>query len=150
MVCPGACDFLVPHSGVSGPACCSCGALLFTCAGLCCEQGRARPSLAELYNWRYRHLGNLPNVLTQPAFLRANPGFAYDYQFVDVPDYQVACSEPLSTASTWLVFANSQPATDLTTGMPSTLQRVLQAATSARPAQSLRVTKRPMRQLSIQ
>ena len=27
-------------------------------------QGRARPTLAQLYNWRYRQLGNLPNVET--------------------------------------------------------------------------------------
>lgn len=26
-------------------------------------QGRARPSIAKLYNWRYRHLGDLPYVL---------------------------------------------------------------------------------------
>lgn len=51
-------------------------------------QGRARPSLAQLYNWRYKDLGDLPNVLTGPDFLRANAGFAYDYQFVDVGDYQ--------------------------------------------------------------
>ena len=51
-------------------------------------QGRARPSLAELYRWRYEGLGDLPNVLTGPEYLRANPGFAFDYQFIDVPDYQ--------------------------------------------------------------
>ncbi len=51
-------------------------------------QGRARPSLAKLYNWRYKDLGDLPNVLTGPQFLRANAGFAYDYQFIDVGDYQ--------------------------------------------------------------
>ncbi|CAL8471736.1 g11278 [Coccomyxa elongata] len=51
-------------------------------------QGRARPSLAKLYNWRYKDLGDLPNVLSGPEFLRANAGFAYDYQFIDVGDYQ--------------------------------------------------------------
>ena len=68
-------------------------------------QGRARPSLAELYNWRYRQLGNLPNVLTQPAFLRANPGFAYDYQFVDVPEYMVRPSagwKPTARQRKWM------------------------------------------------
>ena len=49
-------------------------------------QGRARPSLAQLYNWRYKELGDLPNVTSNPEYLRANPGFAYDYQFIDVPD----------------------------------------------------------------
>ncbi len=51
-------------------------------------QGRARPNLAKLYNWRYENLGDLPYVKTAPEFLRANPGFAYDFQFIDVPDYQ--------------------------------------------------------------
>ena len=27
-------------------------------------------------------------VKTAPDFLRANPGFAHDFQFIDVPDYQ--------------------------------------------------------------
>ncbi|KAK9820367.1 hypothetical protein WJX72_009525 [[Myrmecia] bisecta] len=51
-------------------------------------QGRARPSLAKLYNWRYEELGDLPNTRTLEPFLRANAGFAYEYQFVDVPDFQ--------------------------------------------------------------
>ncbi|CAA0829188.1 P-loop containing nucleoside triphosphate hydrolases superfamily protein [Striga hermonthica] len=50
-------------------------------------QGRARPSLARLYNWRYRELGDLPNVRENDMFCRANAGFCYDYQLVDVPDY---------------------------------------------------------------
>lgn len=51
-------------------------------------QGRARSSLAKLYNWRYRSLGDLPSVTTSLTFLLANPGFAFEYQFIDVPDYQ--------------------------------------------------------------
>jgi len=50
-------------------------------------QGRARPTLAGLYNWRYRDLGNLPNVTSTEMFKRANPGMRYDYQFVEVPDF---------------------------------------------------------------
>lgn len=50
-------------------------------------QGRARPSLARLYNWRYRELGDLPNVKENAVFHKANAGFSYDYQLVDVPDY---------------------------------------------------------------
>lgn len=50
-------------------------------------QGRARPSLAKLYNWRYRDLGDLPFVLEEPIFQKANSGFSYDYQLIDVPDY---------------------------------------------------------------
>ena len=51
-------------------------------------QGRARPSIAELYKWRYPSLKDLPNVLSESEYLRANAGFKYDYQFVDVPDYK--------------------------------------------------------------
>ena len=52
------------------------------------HQGRARPSIAELYRWRYPKLENLPNVLTEAQYLRANAGFRYEYQFIDVPDYK--------------------------------------------------------------
>lgn len=52
------------------------------------QQARARPSIAELYKWRYSNLGNLPSVLTSPEFTAANPGFKFDYQFIDVPDYK--------------------------------------------------------------
>ena len=52
------------------------------------RQGRARPSLAKLYSWRYRGLDNLPNVLKDPEFLVANAGFRYEYQFIDVPDFK--------------------------------------------------------------
>ena len=52
------------------------------------RQGRARPSIAELYKWRYPKLDNLPTVLRDPEFLRANAGFKYDYQFIDVDDYK--------------------------------------------------------------
>ena len=52
------------------------------------QQGRARPSIAKLYKWRYPSLSHLPNVLTEPEYLRANAGFKYEYQFIDVPDYK--------------------------------------------------------------
>ena len=58
-----------------------------TLARALAPQGRARPTLAKLYNWRYRSLGDLPNVFTVPAFGLANPGFALDFQLIDVPDY---------------------------------------------------------------
>ncbi|KAM4082223.1 hypothetical protein ACJW30_11G155000 [Castanea mollissima] len=51
-------------------------------------QGRTRPSIAKLYNWRYRDLGDLPYVKEDAVFHRANAGFSYEYQLVDVPDYQ--------------------------------------------------------------
>ncbi|KAF6168355.1 hypothetical protein GIB67_018195 [Kingdonia uniflora] len=51
-------------------------------------QGRARPNIAKLYNWRYRDLGDLPYVRDGDIFHKANAGFSYDYQLVDVPDYR--------------------------------------------------------------
>ncbi|KAF6775202.1 hypothetical protein AHF37_05714 [Paragonimus kellicotti] len=38
-------------------------------------QGRARPSLARLYSWRYRSLHDLPHTIVEPKFRLANPGF---------------------------------------------------------------------------
>jgi len=52
------------------------------------QQGRARPSIADLYRWRYQHLGDLPHTHSQREFLTANAGFKYDYQFINVPDYK--------------------------------------------------------------
>ncbi|KAF4628114.1 hypothetical protein G7Y89_g10039 [Cudoniella acicularis] len=52
------------------------------------QQGRARPSIAELYSWRYQKLGNLPLVSSSPEFQIANAGFKYDYQFIQVNDYK--------------------------------------------------------------
>ncbi|KAJ4292140.1 hypothetical protein N0V88_005767 [Collariella sp. IMI 366227] len=52
------------------------------------QQGRARPSISNLYRWRYPELGDLPHTETGPEFLTANAGFRYDYQFIDVPDYK--------------------------------------------------------------
>ncbi|PON51177.1 Intron-binding protein aquarius [Trema orientale] len=51
------------------------------------SQGRARPSIAKLCNWRYRDLGDLPYVKEGTVFHRANAGFSYEYQLVDVPYY---------------------------------------------------------------
>ena len=50
-------------------------------------QGRARPSLCQLYQWRYDNLGNLPHVLNSPEYQMANAGFQYDYQLINVEDY---------------------------------------------------------------
>lgn len=60
------------------------------------SQGRARPSIAKLYNWRYKELGDLPNVKQDPAYHLANTGFAYDYQLINVEDFEgVGESEPV-------------------------------------------------------
>lgn len=52
------------------------------------QQGRARPSIAKLYQWRYPQLGNLPHVETAEEFVAANAGFKHDYQFINVVDYK--------------------------------------------------------------
>jgi len=58
-------------------------------------QGRARPSICSLYNWRYRALGNLPHVLNHPDYRVANAGFSLDYQLLNVPDFNgVGESQP--------------------------------------------------------
>lgn len=58
-------------------------------------QGRARPSLCSLYSWRYLTLGNLPHVTRWPEYTVANPGFCYDYQLINVEDFNgVGESEP--------------------------------------------------------
>ena len=58
-------------------------------------QGRARPSLCSLYSWRYLTLGNLPHVTRWPEYTVVNPGFCYDYQLVNVEDFNgVGESEP--------------------------------------------------------
>eukprot|EP00096_Caligus_rogercresseyi_P010804 TRINITY_DN4040_c0_g1_i1.p1 TRINITY_DN4040_c0_g1~~TRINITY_DN4040_c0_g1_i1.p1 ORF type:complete len:1444 (-),score=412.87 TRINITY_DN4040_c0_g1_i1:63-4394(-) len=51
-------------------------------------QGRSRPSICSLYNWRYKALGNLPHVLSRPEYLTANGGFSFDYQLINVGDFQ--------------------------------------------------------------
>uniref|UniRef100_A0A5F9C7S8 RNA helicase aquarius n=1 Tax=Oryctolagus cuniculus TaxID=9986 RepID=A0A5F9C7S8_RABIT len=58
-------------------------------------QGRARASLCNLYNWRYKNLGNLPHVQLLPEFSTANAGLLYDFQLINVEDFQgVGESEP--------------------------------------------------------
>uniref|UniRef100_A0A493TMH3 RNA helicase aquarius n=1 Tax=Anas platyrhynchos platyrhynchos TaxID=8840 RepID=A0A493TMH3_ANAPP len=58
-------------------------------------QGRARASLCNLYNWRYKNLGNLPHVQLMPEFRTANAGFLYDFQLINVEDFNgVGESEP--------------------------------------------------------
>jgi intron-binding protein aquarius len=51
-------------------------------------QGRGRPEIADLYSWRYKDLGNLSNVLTDSRYRNANTGLAYDYQFINVEDFE--------------------------------------------------------------
>lgn len=52
-------------------------------------------SLCNLYNWRYKHLGNLPHVQELPEFQVPNPGLTFDYQLINVEDFNgVGESEP--------------------------------------------------------
>ncbi|XP_046750844.1 RNA helicase aquarius isoform X2 [Diprion similis] len=58
-------------------------------------QGRARPSICNLYNWRYKKLGNLCHVERSPEYLVANAGFLFDFQLINVEDFNgVGESEP--------------------------------------------------------
>ncbi|KAM3502169.1 hypothetical protein MY10362_005039 [Beauveria mimosiformis] len=52
------------------------------------RQGRARPSIARLYQWRYPKLDNLPGLSTKAEFQQANAGFKFDFQFINVPNYK--------------------------------------------------------------
>ncbi|KAJ3018195.1 UNVERIFIED_CONTAM: hypothetical protein HDU68_011284 [Siphonaria sp. JEL0065] len=52
------------------------------------QQGRCRPELADLFRWNYSSLKDLGGVVTKThEFQLANAGFAFDYQFVNVEDY---------------------------------------------------------------
>lgn len=58
-------------------------------------QGRARASICNLYNWRYKRLGNLAHVESWPEYRVANAGFCYDFQLINVEDFNgVGESEP--------------------------------------------------------
>ncbi|KAG0254200.1 hypothetical protein DFQ27_006997 [Actinomortierella ambigua] len=51
-------------------------------------QGRTRSDMAALYKWRYKNLGDLPNVLESTEYKQANAGFVHDYQFINVDNYK--------------------------------------------------------------
>ena len=53
------------------------------------------PSICQLYKWRYKSLGDLTHVLEWPEYKRANPGFAFDYQLINVGEFNdVGETEP--------------------------------------------------------
>lgn len=56
------------------------------------KQGRARSSICSLYRWRYKCLGDLPHILNGsiPEYKLANAGFAFDYQVINVSDFNGA------------------------------------------------------------
>lgn len=58
-------------------------------------QGRSRSSICSLYKWRYKSLGNMAHVKDWDEYKRANAGLEYDFQLIDVPDFNgVGESEP--------------------------------------------------------
>ncbi|KAL1461532.1 hypothetical protein WDU94_013418, partial [Cyamophila willieti] len=58
-------------------------------------QGRARSTIAHLYNWRYKKLDNMAHVGVYAEYQTANAGLAYDYQLINVEDFNgVGESEP--------------------------------------------------------
>lgn len=58
-------------------------------------QGRARSSICQLYKWRYKRLDDLEHIRTRAEFQAANPGFVYDYQLINVEDFNgVGETEP--------------------------------------------------------
>ena len=61
----------------------------------CCSHFLYVYSIATLYNWRYKKLGNLSHVHLKPEFHMANPGFHFDFQLINVEDFNgVGESEP--------------------------------------------------------
>lgn len=50
-------------------------------------QGRCRAGLCELFKWRYQNLNNLKHVEDRDEFRLPNPGLKFDYQLVDVGDF---------------------------------------------------------------
>ena len=51
-------------------------------------QGRSRPSIADLYRWRYKSLTDLSTVSQDPTYSAANAGFRYPFQFINVDDFE--------------------------------------------------------------
>lgn len=58
-------------------------------------QGRARSSICELYKWRYKKLDDLQHIKEWPEYRKANAGFVFDYQLINVENFNgVGESEP--------------------------------------------------------
>lgn len=59
------------------------------------QQGRCRPSICHIFDWRYNNLKTLPLILEKPEFKFSNPGFLFEYQLINVEDFNgVGESEP--------------------------------------------------------
>jgi intron-binding protein aquarius len=58
-------------------------------------QGRSRPTIADLYRWRYKSLTDLPIVTQDEKYVFANAGFRFVFQFINVEDFEgVGESQP--------------------------------------------------------
>ncbi|KII74383.1 Intron-binding protein aquarius [Thelohanellus kitauei] len=51
-------------------------------------QGRCRPSICELFKWRYKDLKTLPILLENPTYQLANTGFLFEYQLINVENFE--------------------------------------------------------------
>lgn len=40
-----------------------------------------------MFSWRYKNLGNLPHTESLDEYRTMNAGFVFNYQFIDVPDF---------------------------------------------------------------
>lgn len=59
------------------------------------SQGRSRSSISALYKWRYKKLDDLQHVLDKVEYNLANPGFEFDYQLINVENFNgVGETEP--------------------------------------------------------
>lgn len=47
-------------------------------------------SICNLYRWRYRNLGDLAHVCRLPEYRAANAGMRYDFQLINVDDFNGA------------------------------------------------------------
>ena len=52
------------------------------------QQGRCRPEIAKLFNWRYKKLGNLDRVVTSTEYKAANAGLQHTIQLINVDDFE--------------------------------------------------------------
>ncbi|KAF1742476.1 hypothetical protein MXB_1480 [Myxobolus squamalis] len=52
------------------------------------QQGRSRPSICQLFSWRYNNLLSLPAILKSEPYKIANPGFLFEFQIINIEDFQ--------------------------------------------------------------
>ncbi|XP_055721167.1 uncharacterized protein LOC129813045 [Salvelinus fontinalis] len=105
------------------------------------DQGRARASLCNLYNWRYKQLENLPHVQLLPQFQAPNPGLIFDFQLLNVEDFNgVGESEPnpyFYQSTVWICSCTCVCCVTLPTGSassPPTIDRNTSSETSSTSA----------------